>query len=131
VGRLKPARLDVQLERERAAAPIDYDALKYMKRKAIINEQNQREHGEHEQTADRSGSEDMRQRRAARSDDDDGGQDPRTLWATVRQVGEASLRERRRLRSGGEADFVEEFESGEDEEQMDVDVAPRNQAQTE
>ncbi|ELR17326.1 tetratricopeptide repeat domain containing protein [Acanthamoeba castellanii str. Neff] len=110
------------VERERAAPPIDYDALKYRKRRAIISEQNQREQppgGEQPTTTTREKSE--------RGADDDGGQDPRTLWETVRQVGEASLRERRGRtdqQDGTTNDFIEEFdeaEGGDEEEQMDIE----------
>ncbi len=62
-----------------------------------------------------------------RGADDDGGQDPRTLWETMRQVGEASLRERRGRtdqQDGTTNDFIEEFdeaEGGDEEEQMDIE----------
>lgn len=96
--------------------------MKYRKRRAIISEQNQREQppgGEQPTTTTREKSE--------RGADDDGGQDPRTLWETVRQVGEASLRERRGRtdqQDGTTNDFIEEFdeaEGGDEEEQMDIE----------
>jgi hypothetical protein len=118
-----------QVERERAAPPIDYDALKYRKRRAIIGEQNQREQppGGEQPTKTTTAREKSENEHGA---DDDGGQDPRTLWETMRQVGEASLRERRGRtdqQDGTTNDFIEEFDEaeGDEEEQMDIEGEKR------